>query len=298
MTFSTTKSVAMSPDDDAPSFDINSSRRLMSHSEVESRGNGYEVLQQAGTVRILLSRPERGNALSLSLAKDLTQLFQTFSSQHSVHRIVLTGKGKYFCSGMDLGEELYEDATERCLALQDLFGAIDACPKTTVAAINGPAFGGGVGLAFVCDIRVAVSTSFFCLSEVKLGLCPATVSRFIIREWGVSLARMAMLTARKIHPQALQEMGVLHAVALDEEALKVVTENLLDDLGFAAPQASAWCKALTRKTRNGNSDHDQFARQISETMVAPGSESEYGVAQFRRGRKNIRWEQAECLHTR
>ncbi|KAH8621103.1 ACT-toxin biosynthesis protein 6 [Alternaria alternata] len=286
----------MSPDDDAPSPDINSLGRLMSHSEVESRGNGYEVLQQAGTVRILLSRPERGNALSLSLARDLTRLFQTFSAQHSVHRIVLTGKGKYFCSGMDLGEELYEDATERCLALQDLFGAIDACPKTTIAVINGPAFGGGVGLAFVCDIRVAVSTSFFCLSEVKLGLCPATVSRFIVREWGVSLARMAMLTARKIQPQTLHEMGVLHAVALDEEALEAVTRDVLNDLRFAAPQATAWCKVLTRKTRNANSDHDQLARQIFEAMVVAGSESEYGVAQFRLGNKNICWEQVECRH--
>ncbi|KAB2098604.1 hypothetical protein AG0111_0g13142 [Alternaria gaisen] len=236
MTYSKNRLVAMNLNVDIPSPAINSSVRLTSLSEVESRENGYEVLQQAGTVQIQLARPERGNSLSFALAKNLTRLFQTLSTDSSVHRIVLTGKGKYFCTGMDLGEKLYESAIDRCLALQNLFEAIDTCPKTTVAVINGPAFGGGVGLAFVCDIRVAASTSFFCLSEVKLGLCPATISKFIIREWGVSLARMAMLTARKIHPQTLHDMGVLHAVALDGEALKVVTENLLDDLGFAAPK--------------------------------------------------------------
>lgn len=298
MNHSRGRKMAIFQDGDAPSPTNNFSTRLISPSAVESRANGYEVRHQTGTVRILLARPERGNSLSLSLAKDLTQLFKTLSAQHSVHRIILTGKGKYFCTGMDLNEELCESATERYSALKDLFGAIDTCSKTTIAVINGPAFGGGVGLAFVCDIRVAVSNSFFCLSEVRLGLCPATVSKFIIREWGVSLARMAMLTARKIQPQALYNIGALHAVALDGQELEVITKNFLEDLKFAAPQASAWCKVLTQKTPNGNSDHDQLARQIFKAMVAVGSESEYGVAQFRLGHKSICWEQARRQHAK
>ncbi|KAF5535061.1 enoyl hydratase isomerase family [Fusarium phyllophilum] len=278
---------------DISSLDINSPRLLMPLTEVETRRNGYEVHQQTGTVQIQLDRPKKGNSLSLSMAENLKRLFQNLSTQHSVHRIILTGKGKYFCTGMDLSEELSECATQRCLALQGLFGAIDACTKTTVAVINGPAFGGGVGLAFACDIRIAVSTSFFCLSEVKLGLCPATVSKFIIREWGVGLARMAMLTARKIEPQTLHNVGALHAVASDEETLKLVTKHFLDELRHAAPQASAWCKVITRETCSESNDLDQLVRQIFEAMVATGSESEYGVAQFRVGCKNICWEEVE-----
>jgi hydroxymethylglutaryl-CoA lyase len=251
--------------------------------------DGYEVSHRGSSVRICLNRPAKGNAFSLSMVQKITLLFKTLSTDQSVHRIVLTGRGKYFCTGMDLAEDIAMSAGQRHAALSSLFREIDTCPKTTIAVINGPAFGGGVGLAFVCDIRIALCTSYFCLSEVRLGLCPVTISKYLVREWGVGLARMAMVMGRKIQPQVLSNAGALHAVALSVASLEPMVEEFLDELGCVAPQASAWCKLLARCASDGH-NVDEIGREIFEAMVSRHSESSYGVAQFRNGVKSIRWD--------
>ncbi|KAL1873907.1 hypothetical protein Daus18300_003779 [Diaporthe australafricana] len=207
-------------------------------------GDGYEISRQGRTIRITLDRPDQGNALTLNLTKDLTSVFSRYSSDTSVHRIVLTAQGRYFCTGMHLHEDLFTAPADRGSALQDLFRTIDTCPKTTIAVINGPALGGGVGLAMVCDIRLAVSTAYFCLSEAKLGLCPAIVSRYLVREWDISLVRKAMLTSTKIQPQTLSNIGVIHEVAQNQTELNTVLDGILSDLKLVAPQASASIKRL------------------------------------------------------
>lgn len=141
-------------------------------------GNGYELSRQGGTMRICLNRAG-GNALSLSLMKELTSQFNKVSADPSVFRIVITGSGPYFCTGMDLKEDLSGTLEQRKDVLQDFFDTIDNCPKPTIAVLNGPAFGGGAGLASVCDVRLALSSAYLCLSEVRLGLCPATISKYV-----------------------------------------------------------------------------------------------------------------------
>ncbi|ORY67548.1 enoyl-CoA hydratase/isomerase family protein [Pseudomassariella vexata] len=251
--------------------------------------DGYEVSRQGGTIRLCLNRPEQGNALTLSMMQDITLLFKALSTDASVHRIIITGCGRYFCTGMQLKEDLFGSVSQRRTALQDLFSVIDTCPKTTIAVINGPAFGGGVGLATVCDVRLALSTSFFCLSEVKLGLCPAIISRFIVREWGTSLARMAMMTGRRVESQTLYGAGVLHALAPDIDSLEKITEEFLSAMRLAAPQASALCKMLVRETA-WDGDTETTVGEVFAAMLAENSESSYGVAQFRKGTKAILWE--------
>ena len=253
-------------------------------------GDGYEVSRRGRTITIILDRPDQGNALTLNLTKDLTSIFSRYSSDTSVHRIVLTARGRYFCTGMHLHEDLFTSPAQRGSALQDLFRAIDTSPKTTIAVVNGPAFGGGVGLAMVCDIRLAVETAYFCLSEAKLGLCPAIVSRYLVREWGVSLVRMAMLTARKIQPQALSNVGVIHAIAQDQVGLDNALDRMLSDLMLAAPQASANIKELLAEVVADDHAMDTLALDIFQNMCSEGSEARYGVAQFREGNRNVNWD--------
>jgi hydroxymethylglutaryl-CoA lyase len=260
-------------------------------------GCGFEVSQRDRTIKITLNRPNQGNALTIALTKDLTSAFTEYSRDSSVHRIVLAARGRYFCTGMHLQEDLFTAPTQRGSALQDLFRAIDTSPKTTIAEINGPAFGGGVGLAMVCDIRLAVGTSYFCLSEAKLGLCPAIVSRYLVREWGISLARMAMLTARRIQPTTLSGIGAIHAIAQDEVELEKTLDNMLSDLMLVAPQASSNTKKLLDEVVVHDQALDRLALEVFRDMFYEDSEARYGVAQFRAGNRTVNWDTASIDKT-
>lgn len=274
-----------------PKAEPRSATQDASWAEVQ-HGDGYDVSRQGRTIKITLDRPSQGNALTLQLTKDLTSVFSRYASDNTVHRIVLTARGRYFCTGMHLQEDLFTSPAQRGSALQDLFNTIDTCPKTTIAAINGPAFGGGVGLAMVCDIRLAVESAYFCLSEAKLGLCPAIVSRYLVREWGVSLVRMAMLTAKKIQPRVLSNVGAVHALAKDQVDLDNALDRMLSDLMLVAPQASANIKELLAEVV-ADADHnamDALALDVFQDMFSESSEARYGVGQFREGNRNVNWD--------
>ena len=228
--------------------------------------HGYTVSRHNDTIKICLNRPEKCNVLTTTMVEGITRLFNSLSADSSVLRIVLTGHERYFCTGIHLMEDIFASVPERSTALRDLFHCIETCPKITVALINGPAFGGGIGLAMVCDVRLALADSFFCLSEVKLGLCPAIISKFLVREWGVSLARAAMVTGRKVQAHTLYNAGAIHSLAPDIESLKKVAEELLSETKLAAPRAAASCKALVREAA-GSGDIDGLVSEVFEDML-------------------------------
>lgn len=300
--------------------------------------NTYLVARHKSTVRITLNRPSKGNALSLAMVRHLTALFQDhIHDDPSIHRVIITGKGKYFCTGMDLGlsrsssssSALEEDqdslfsptaVPQHARLLAHFFHALDTCPKQTIALLNGPAFGGGVGLLTVCDIRLvsaSLASDFYCcLSEVRLGLCPATIARYLVREWGPSLARMAMVSGRRIGSEMLLRAGILHGVLScgggggdDEEEEEggleraFVEEWLLKDLRFAAPEAVAMCKRLVRRAEGGgesddaeviNSDgvkaFEDMLLRSRQDQSGKMSEARVGVGLFRKGVKGVVWE--------
>ncbi|KAI9714039.1 MAG: hypothetical protein M1820_000769 [Bogoriella megaspora] len=266
-----------------------------SHWTTIQNADGLHVLRHNSTIKICLNRPEKCNALTISMVEGITRLFNTLSADNSVHKIVITGHGRYFCTGMDLIEDISAPVAKRSAAFRDLFHCIDSCPKMTVALINGPAFGGGVGLATVCDVRLAVFSSYLCLSEVKLGLCPAVISKFLVREWGTSLARMAMMTGRRVSAQVLYNAGVIHTLVSDIESLEQTAEDFLSETNLAAPRAGASCKALVREAAEG-SDIDGLISEVFQRMLDKDSESEYGVAQFQKGNRVISWEDITTHH--
>ncbi|KAG0648043.1 hydroxymethylglutaryl-coA lyase [Hyphodiscus hymeniophilus] len=241
-------------------------------------------------IKIVLTREKNGNALTTSMVRSLTRLFRLFSTDESVFRIVLSGSGRYFCTGMDLKNAGTPE--EQFLSLRALFHTIDSCPKTTIAVINGTCLGGGVGLAFVCDIRLATSDARFKLSEVRLGLCPATISKYVIREWGFSFARAAMLTAQDVSASELAHLKVVHRLASSKRDLEHALDKLLDDLRFAAPRASSLSKDLLRAawTDSGGEVQDKVIKVAFEKMMAQNSESTYALREFRRGVKGVDWE--------
>lgn len=107
--------------------------------------------------KIVLDNPRKGNVLSTKMIRQLYDAFSLLDNDASITRIVITTRGRFFCTGMDLGTVgSASDSSARATIFQALTGLLEkvgSCSKTTIAAVNGPAFGGGVGLAFACDCK-------------------------------------------------------------------------------------------------------------------------------------------------
>lgn len=251
----------------------------------------YRLARSGPNAKLTLTRPRKGNMLSATLVRDLTLAFQKLSADASISRIILTGEGKYFCTGMDLSSSA-SSPSDTFAALTRLFAAIDAAPQTTLALINGPCFGGGVGLALACDVRLAVRTATFTLSEVKLGLAPAVISPYVLRELGPSFAREMMLTGRSVPAAELRGIGALHALAEKAEDLDSVLEGYLDRLRGSAPGGAALCKELVRVAWTGAGGEKQAERVKAswDAMMGGSAEAEHGMRLFRNGVKGVDWD--------
>lgn len=276
------------------------SATLAKHEEKEKRewttvteGNDYRVSRAGPVVRITLTRPQYGNTMTICMVEGLTELFTTLSEDKSVFHIVLEAEGRFFCTGMDLSGGTNTTDTDKHTGyhakIQDLFAAIDNCPQTTIAAMHGPCYGGGVGLGFVCDVRLASTKARWTLSEIKLGVVPAIISRYMAREWGISFFREAMLSGREVHYSELERIGAIHGVADDIDTL---LEDYLDVLAHCAPRSASVCKELVRLAWKdaGSIRQDEFIEQTFHNMMAPGSEGDFGIQQFQKKKRNIQWE--------
>ena len=144
--------------------------------------NHLQLTYSSGVATVTLNRPEVRNAFNDEVITELTAVFSELAEREEVRCIVLAASGTAFCAGADLNwmkrmagytrDENVADAT----ALANMLKVIYRCPKPTIARIQGDAYAGGTGLAAVCDIAVSVDTAHYCLSDVTLGLSPATIS--------------------------------------------------------------------------------------------------------------------------
>ncbi|VUC26581.1 unnamed protein product [Clonostachys rosea] len=236
--------------------------------------------------KITLNQPAKGNVLSLALISDFKQAFRKLEADATINRIIITANGKYFCTGMNLGQSFGKAAKENFDALLELFEMIDTSGKVTIACINGPAFGGGIGLAFACDIRISLRSVTFTLSEVKLGLCPAIISKYVLREFGVPRTREAMLSARAVSASELHSYGIIRTVAETSADLDLCLDNLLKELRHSSPGGSKMSKELVRigwSDPNTTMQQQEIARLFRE-MTQPDSESAIGIAEFQKKR--------------
>lgn len=247
---------------------------------------GVDVYKMGTAVKIVLNRPQKGNSMSPGMLQTLTRLFNDFSEDPSIFHIVLAAEGRYFCTGMDLSSDTDRTSTQGGYydLVRGLFQAIEHCRKVTIAQVDGPAYGGGVGLAFACDVRLVSQNAKWTLSEVKLGVQPAIISRFMAREWGFPLFREAMLSGRDVYATELLRIGAVHSIAPDAAALDVALDAYLTALAKSAPGAAAKCKHLARLSwLDANGPQQEAAiEECFSTMMEPGSEGEYGISQLQK----------------
>ncbi|HTV05457.1 MAG TPA: enoyl-CoA hydratase-related protein [Acidobacteriaceae bacterium] len=195
------------------------------------QGSSLLKHEDGGVLTLTLHRPEKRNALSAAVMAELTGALEAAASDKACRVVVLTGAGEAFCAGMDLGhlealgakteQEHREDSQQIARLLRLLY----ELPKPTIAAVNGAAIAGGMGLATVCDFTLAVPEAKFGYTEVRIGFVPAIVSAFLREQIGDKRARDLLLTGRLIKAEEAQALGlvtrVVPAAELVDEARKL-----------------------------------------------------------------------------
>lgn len=242
-----------------------------------------ELQFDRGVETVTLNRPEVRNAFNDEVIAELTAVFAELGKRAEVRCVVLAANGPAFCAGADLNwmkrmagytrDENLADASQLARMLEVIFH----CPKPTIAKVQGDVYAGGTGLVAACDMAVAVDSAQFCLSEVKLGLIPATISPYVIRAMGTRAAHRYFLTAERFGAAEALRIGFVHEVVKAEE-LDAKTAEIAQALVNAGPEAVKACKKLL---------HDVAGHEISAGLVRRTVE---GIADIRasdEGREGI-----------
>lgn len=246
---------------------------------------------QAFVATVTLNRPEVRNAFNDEVIPELTQAFTELGARDDVRAIVLAANGPAFCAGADLNwmrrmadynrAENLADAG----ALAEMLRTIFRCPKPTVAKVQGDVYAGGTGLVAACDMAVSVDTANYCLSEVKLGLIPATISPYVIRAMGARAAHRYFLTAERFDAAEALRIGFVHeVVALDQLDAKV--DDIVKALVSASPNAVRACKQLVQDVAQQQIDAQLIAATVEGIAdIRASEEGREGVQSFLQKRK-------------
>jgi len=249
------------------------------------------VAVQSCVARITLSRPEVRNAFNDEVIAELTEAFQSLGQREDVRAIVLAAVGPAFCAGADLNwmrrmadytrAENLADAAK----LAEMLRVMYECPKPTLARVQGDVFAGGVGLVAACDIVVSVDSATYCLSEVKLGLMPATISPYVIRAMGARAAHRYFLTAERFSAAEAHRIGLVHEV-VGADALDAKVDELLKALTSASPNAARACKRLVQDVAGREITADLIERTVAGIAdIRASDEGREGVQSFLNKRK-------------
>jgi methylglutaconyl-CoA hydratase len=224
---------------------------------------------------IELSQPDTRNAFDDVVIAELTNVFAEAGAMSQVRAVVLGASGPAFCAGANLHwmrrmadytrEENLADASKLAAMLR----TIAECRKPTIARVQGDVYAGGVGLVAACDVAVSVESAAFCLSEVRIGLVPATISPYVIRAMGARAAQRYFLTAERFSAAEAHRIGLVHEVVASADALDSKVAELVKAFAGCSPAAITACKQLLR---------DVAGRPIDDALVAHTVE---GIADIR-----------------
>ena len=241
------------------------------------------ITQTGSVARITLTMPEIRNAFSDEVIQAITEAFADVGARADVRAVVLAAEGPAFCAGANLNwmrrmadytrEENLADASKLAAMLR----TIAECPKPTIARVQGDVYAGGMGLVAACDMAVSVDTAWYCLSEVKIGLAPATISPYVIRAMGARAAQRYFLTAERFTAAEAHRIGFVHEV-VTADALDAKVDELLKALTSASPAAVVACKTLVA---------DVVGRDIDEGLIAYTVEAIADIRASTEGREGV-----------
>ncbi|WP_298233081.1 enoyl-CoA hydratase/isomerase family protein [uncultured Azohydromonas sp.] len=250
-----------------------------------------EVCIDQGVARLWLNRPAVRNAMNEDVISELTAALAALGSDDNVRVVVLGGRGPAFCAGADLGwmrrmADFSEPQNQAsAMELATMLQRLHALPKPTIARVHGPAYAGGMGLASACDIIVAETTAEFCLSEVRIGLVPATISPYVVQALGAHAARRYMLTAERVSAAEAHRIGFVHELC-DPGTIDTTIASLTRSLVAAGPAALAATKQLLDDVVDRTIDPALLAMTASViAQVRASAEGREGVGSFLEKRK-------------
>lgn len=248
-------------------------------------------LDAKGIATVTLNRPAIHNAFDDQVIEQLTAAFQRAGNDSQVRALILAAGGRSFCAGGDINwmrrmatyshEENLRDADK----LANMLHTLNYLPKPTIARVQGAAFGGGVGLVSCCDMAVASPRASFCLSEVKIGLLPATISPYVVRAIGEKAARRYFITAERFSAATALQLGLVSEL-VEEEQLDACISSLVASLLSNGPEAIKKAKQLVFDVANRKVDNALIASTSRAIADARGSaEGQEGLTAFLEKRK-------------
>ena len=233
--------------------------------------------------RIWLDQPEARNAFDDIVIAELTQAFVEAGAAPQVKAMVLGANGPAFCAGANLNwmRRMADYSRAENLAdagkLAAMLRTIADCPKPTIARVQGDVYAGGMGLVATCDIAVSVDSAWYCLSEVKIGLVPATISPYVLRAMGTRAAQRWFLTAERFAAAEAHRIGFVHEMVA-ADALDAKVAEIVKALTGASPAAVRACKTLIA---------DVAGREIDDALVAKTVQGIADIRASEEGREGV-----------
>lgn len=216
---------------------------------------------------IVLNRPQKKNALTLSMWRRLPELTAMALEQPGLRVLILRGEGGAFSGGADIAEfpELYasrEAAMENQKVIQAAMRAVENFPLPTLAAIEGPCYGGGCGLALACDLRFAARDATFAITPAKLGLVYGLDdTRRLAAAVGLSRAKDILFTGRSMKADEAIRIGLIDAV-YEPGALSVAVQAFAANLASASSHSARGTKLILRRLAEGQRHDDDATRAL------------------------------------
>ena len=235
-----------------------------------------KTIDKRNIVTLTLNRPEVHNAVSLEMIREMRKIIAELNSNPKPRGVILTGAGQTFCSGMDLrwmqniSTQNRANRIAEANELSEMLNELDRLNKPLIGKINGNSFGGAIGLISCCDFALAIEDAEFSLTEVLLGLMPATISPFVIRRIGAANARRIMLNAHRFSAKEAVSFGLI-TKAVSSQLLEEEIEKEITELLRCAPESVTSTKNLISEVRG---KEPQDVREYTIEKLADAWETE------------------------
>lgn len=250
----------------------------------DTRGDG------SGIVTLTINRPEYHNAFDDVLIAEMIDALDSIEKDSSARLLVLRSEGGSFSAGADLNwmsrmaNYSYEENKADAVQLASLMQKLNQLSKSTIAIVQGAAFGGGVGLVSCCDIAIASTKAVFCLSEVRLGLIPAVISPYVIAAIGQRAARRYFATAERFDAQQALRLGLVHEVvegSVEGTEMEIIINDLIDNILRGGPKAQSEAKEMVLSVSGKNITESLIEETTKRiTSVRCSDEAKEGMKAF------------------
>ena len=223
-----------------------------------------------------LHRPQQKNALNQSLLHGLLEVLSFIEAKSEVRALIITGGKNIFCAGADIKEMAHkrQEGLQGLIDNNELYGKVlhrlHLCKVPTIALVDGPALGGGMGLVCACDFIISTQQGLFGMPEPKIGVIAGQIMPYVLRKLGLVKTQEMALQGLKIHGAQAHNWGFINSVCKDMEEMHSQLEHYLDQILQCAPLALTETKLLINsKTQVAAEDIHHLAQKVAQASFSP-----------------------------